>query len=760
MATAMIGMTIVIGFTLVWIIRTSSACELQSGPSLLRRLPYPLSLPDGIWVLHLVSSVYLWIIQRQSTFPPTGWVARLAFADLLLFVLAILQYKTLCSWSRQLPAYARLIADHAVQGPIWRMFIRLMAWQGLLMLCPGTPTLTTRAAWLVPLCFVLLAVFSVWSVLNMHKFICALLWHRGILVHGAGAATRCMTSDWFFSYKSDDANQVRAMVDLLLSAGVHPWFAEYTIRFFSRDRFQDAINSGIAGTRRGALFTSDLYAQSPHCYEEWKLLLQRHVSQSRFSLKQVRMSDGPVIRELHERYLSHLEYFRYIGSIEGAISFLDPSAARRIASQARNFPSKPNPLEVCAENIDVAISLDADGWRVISAKKADIGEVSRFVAVLRSEQSPWRSKLNIVITRYSDLLADSVKDLTRPLPVFSQAGLPPQLARLRSGEDDRQLCASLRNFEMLRTALTGEQCVGFHLYHCRGYGYPMLTFWSRGAWVRRYYLLLGEPESAQAVQVRMDFVFYGPLSRFLRYSTRFDRSVESIQLLRVGSLAPIAKTVSADPPKLASLRNQADQMLEATPDEWKAKTLVDHAYHLVEQASFDPSHKTTYAEEALRLLDKATNLAPDYSRAHHEKAYVLAMLSRYSDAFKVANEALRGEPLNPKYRNTCLSIQLDALISSKIEPDTEVPGFISISHLAGEIEELIASNPQYPSGYLTRAEFRAARGAPQSVWEDDLTRASECFRKLVFMSSGANATPAIICHSLYMSNLICCMVSR
>jgi hypothetical protein len=74
--------------------------------------------------------------------------------------------------------------------------------------------------------------------------------------------------DFFFSYKSENANEVRRIAERLMAAGYRVWFAEYEVLLKNYDAFKRLIGRGTARSTRAVLFTTRTFAASKHCSDE------------------------------------------------------------------------------------------------------------------------------------------------------------------------------------------------------------------------------------------------------------------------------------------------------------------------------------------------------------------------------------------------------------------------------------------------------------------------------------------------------------
>jgi hypothetical protein len=87
--------------------------------------------------------------------------------------------------------------------------------------------------------------------------------------------------DFFFSYKSENANEVRRIAERLMASGFRVWFAEYEVLLRTYDEFQRLIKQGVKGSSFGVLFTTETYAGSRHCAMEVEWLKARFARRPR-----------------------------------------------------------------------------------------------------------------------------------------------------------------------------------------------------------------------------------------------------------------------------------------------------------------------------------------------------------------------------------------------------------------------------------------------------------------------------------------------
>ena len=82
----------------------------------------------------------------------------------------------------------------------------------------------------------------------------------------------------FISYKSEDANHVRKVVEELERSGIETWFAEYQVLPRNYDSFvkdlSDGLENAVSQCTHGLAFTNDRWANSEHCSAEMYELLE------------------------------------------------------------------------------------------------------------------------------------------------------------------------------------------------------------------------------------------------------------------------------------------------------------------------------------------------------------------------------------------------------------------------------------------------------------------------------------------------------
>lgn len=102
-----------------------------------------------------------------------------------------------------------------------------------------------------------------------------------LVLSAARSALNRSRCDFFFSYKSENANEVRRIAEHIMAAGYRVWFAEYEVFLRNYDDFESRIRKGIQNCSFAILFTTNSYSQSKHCRDEVKWLQHRFEKEPR-----------------------------------------------------------------------------------------------------------------------------------------------------------------------------------------------------------------------------------------------------------------------------------------------------------------------------------------------------------------------------------------------------------------------------------------------------------------------------------------------
>lgn len=324
--------------------------------------------------------------------------------------------------------------------------------------------------------------------------------------------------DFFLSYKSENANEVRRIAERLMAAGYQVWFAEYEVLLRSYDQFQPRIYRGTQNCSFALLFTTNSYSRSKHCCDEVKWLKQHFTNEPGriievsleepndarnalgLSAQSPRLSARLPARITQERgedsdLLSRLETLTGMVLNRGAA--LKPAGGGDPRFRARCAP-------ISFETIGFVLK----EWKTHRADDTDI-------AFFQGQPGPVRFGFNVYF-HYSPQKAPGL--------AFTVGGDPL---------DDRKLYTELRTYaswfmkavRMLGVLLKER---GLHLIWRDGRTQIALThsfLWVR---MRKYSVILGE--LPQPIQIIFTFAVTGDFDDFCRFVPFMDRVIDSIQI--------------------------------------------------------------------------------------------------------------------------------------------------------------------------------------------------------------------------------------
>lgn len=316
--------------------------------------------------------------------------------------------------------------------------------------------------------------------------------------------------DFFVSYKSQDADLARKVVEQLTAAGIKVWFAEYQILLARRDEFGECIRHGLQSSARGILFVSDAYlarvedkATEPNwCREEAAALLRGLGPQS---VSIVRLTDQVADQEFAAKIagcpmVTHREH------IQDIVTFVAGQIGRSILV-SDSLQRRPAPVGYERECGGVPLYLDLAGWtRNHEAERtSDLPVLS-----LQRNCDGYTVVANLLVGR-------------DPAPEASK--------ELREASHSRELHGVLmRHAERHLTRVQGT-VVGVHLLASQRPVQFALTYWSdlANAWTRKVSVTLPSPREGSPVELVFTFGLQGPFSAFCQHVHLVDRLVESLR---------------------------------------------------------------------------------------------------------------------------------------------------------------------------------------------------------------------------------------
>lgn len=728
-----------------------------------------------------VAALLILIAARDIRFEPHPIVVVFAGFLLLLgghFLLAARQSER---WYKSLPEHIHAIAAYRMTVVRNLEIAIAICIQAGLLLLPQTWALVARwpLTLIVPALMIIINFTMGWGVIRTY-------WrkrpHHNLLVKfEQTASVECETPiDWFISYRSCDSDRVRPIVDALLAAGKTVWFAEYAIGFFARDQFQAAIDHGIARSRGALLFTSESYFDSEHCLIEVRAISDRL---SKFDMQVIEVPiaasaahtttcSEPQLLGSDGECVNHVRRKATVSSTKDVCKDLGLEVTDRLTS------SEPRSFTLTINGGQVGVTCAARAWNIREGGETQnspgrmiANEAHQVQLTGRRDFSSCCIDVEMSIRPHRDLIAETTENSFTAIPNGSEFVL--SLHRFDENSEDRELNAMLRNFEMLRTADSGEACVGYHLLHWNGRGQSLLTLWDGDRWRRRFTLLLLNELPDDSIQLEVDFRSSGSFRQFAEAFEEMALFVDSLNVTRqTPPERPDATAVapaSADDPRLEPLQAQVFAAIRHVPFTSRSNELHSAAFHLVEFSSRTPHLQASANLLALRWEEEAVNLAPANYRAWNELSFILSRLRRFREALDAIEKAIENVKMEPrplflddraselsKYQRARVAVSISAIVNEGQTAESDE----LITTLRHEIKRLIEENPDDPANYLYLADISAVSGEPQSKWEGYLSTAANRYRHRTKNASGQPLDAARVRSTLLENTLRCTLLSR
>ena len=307
--------------------------------------------------------------------------------------------------------------------------------------------------------------------------------------------------DVFVSYKSQDAQVAREVVDRLLASGHSVWFAEYEILLAGRDQFQRAILDGIARSHRGIALTNDRYAASEHCRLEMTELLERvgpaNIIEARLPVEEGTHQIFPRLRESPQVSAT---------SSEDVLAFVRSETGWDIRPAVAAGDGGPRPVEGRAPSGRYV--LDASGWEVVEGGGERLAEGTIKGPVLRYERADHRLDVNI----------------------YAGPESAPQAKRPDRGADDREMYDFLIDYLPHHVGRLGADIRGVHLFFHGGLSQMAATYRLAGfLWIRKHSVILPHPRMGEPTEFVFTFGFPGTFAEYCRSTQLMDHLVTTLE---------------------------------------------------------------------------------------------------------------------------------------------------------------------------------------------------------------------------------------
>lgn len=321
--------------------------------------------------------------------------------------------------------------------------------------------------------------------------------------------------DYFISYKSENSNEVRSVVDYLIGNGLKVWFFEYDPIVFvnntpaNQRKFLEAIAAGIEQSKAGVCFTHDGYFRSDICQLELKTLFEKC---GRDRIIEVKMTALPRDYDTFPE-LDGMSALEFVSAEETARHLIRKTGSPRF-SRPNIIP--PPPKRMTFRNFARPYSLDVNGWKVgFSEEVLDTNQEENFPAATLDYK---RDIFNIT----GNLLIGSMTDDTS------------RRAFAKGNEfDERWFFTEVKEAGYnMYCQESIHDCIGAHLYNFPAFNeHSQIAITAAGHnFVSRLYSLV-VPLEGHALDYEFVFNFFvhGPKNRFHIAASLLDRLVCSMQ---------------------------------------------------------------------------------------------------------------------------------------------------------------------------------------------------------------------------------------
>lgn len=327
----------------------------------------------------------------------------------------------------------------------------------------------------------------------------------------------------FISYKSEDCNAVREIVEILISAGVPVWFAEYEVLpsqydIFDRD-LEANLHIAVRACTHALIFSNDRWSESDYCRVEMiaicALLPARNVIEVCIPHEDMPHRKYPILESGTMIEYSH-------NPITTARSILELFGINAAASIRPAIPSGKTMLRLWR----FGLTLNPGGFEptLEGSRRTSVGQ-GRPSAVLQAEIDGLTVKMAIILDVFDTVL--------RSLQISEKGAV-----------SDRLVYKGYRQYAQKWEVEKSIEIRGLHLYFWDSRSQVALTYVTRsndsrglkGFWERRY--VLSPRGMSPAERGEIHILFYVPelrgtdeeqLQRFVGLCRVFDRIVRTIQ---------------------------------------------------------------------------------------------------------------------------------------------------------------------------------------------------------------------------------------
>jgi hypothetical protein len=321
----------------------------------------------------------------------------------------------------------------------------------------------------------------------------------------------------FISYKSKDALTARHVAEQLIASNIKVWFAEYEllvkdqIKYLKANKherkilIEEDILEGIKSSPYGLAFTNDLYADSSYCRTEIKNLISKC---NPGYLLEVMI---PKCQKPHSEFkeLAKCPSMIFNDDVNEVLSFL----SRHLKKEIPLFEHPVTGLSNATYNgicMNRHYSLNIGGWELTNPGGAQVSAFSEQGPELRKPVKTGMLLMNLYYGEEND--AEVIK------------------IRSKNDPDDREIYEYLMEYANNYLARQDAKPRGLHLMFSGGFSQLSLTYKWKGCWIRKYSVILSNPNSGKMAEFVFTFSVTS-LSFFelCRYAYLMDNMVLSLK---------------------------------------------------------------------------------------------------------------------------------------------------------------------------------------------------------------------------------------
>ncbi|MCK5642111.1 MAG: toll/interleukin-1 receptor domain-containing protein [Gammaproteobacteria bacterium] len=326
--------------------------------------------------------------------------------------------------------------------------------------------------------------------------------------------------DIFISYKSEDVNNIRRIVDMLLAGGLTVWFNDYIVLLADwmemkkakdqkeHDRLIDNfLLDGIRKATRGVVFSNNRFIKSDWCKLELNQLFspQGPGFENIIEVKIPHESDPHRFQPL----LAECPSMEFSGDFNKVLRFIQkqfdlPGEFSLTSIQTNNVTSN------IFQDRKLGCSFDISGWDVVSQGGTQVRGGIRGPD-LKCTIDKYLIKMNLFVGT----------GVVAPRP-------GPQKGAIINERDSFKESAQFAYDFMSHF---GNKCFGVHMMFLHKFSHLVLTYWLQNCWARRYSIILPNPRTGESTEFAFVFGFYGPFKEYCRNTHIMDHLVSSLKWL-------------------------------------------------------------------------------------------------------------------------------------------------------------------------------------------------------------------------------------